>query len=110
MSRATINSAPEPRGSPARKRFPDEARPSGHGAGPSGNGAGPSAYGARAAAAYATAALVLLLTRYAPSFAFLGPRGELPGWLLYITIVTACLPAAVLTLGLRQPLAQSGLA
>jgi membrane protease YdiL (CAAX protease family) len=64
---------------------------------------------ARGAAACAAIAAVLVLTRRAPSFAVLGPRGELFGWLAYATVVTAGLPGAVLVLGFRRPLAACGL-
>lgn len=63
----------------------------------------------RAACAYATAALVLLLTRHAPGFTALGPRGALLGWLAFVTAVTAGLPALVMAGWLRQPLSASGL-
>lgn len=65
--------------------------------------------GARVAAAYGAAAAVLLLTRYAPSFASLGPRAALFGWLAYATAVTALVPAGVVVLGLNVPLSASGL-
>jgi len=64
---------------------------------------------ARAAAAYGAAALVLVLTRHSPDFAFLGARAQLFGWLGYVAVVTAGIPAAVMRLGFRQTLAASGL-
>jgi membrane protease YdiL (CAAX protease family) len=64
---------------------------------------------ARAAVAYGAAAAVLLLTRFAPSFAFLGPRGALFGWLAYATAVTAGVPIAMMALGFGPPLARCGL-
>ncbi|MEZ4299122.1 MAG: type II CAAX endopeptidase family protein [Polyangiaceae bacterium] len=50
---------------------------------------------ARALALHAAAGAVLLLTRFSPTFHFLGERGGLFGWLAYLTAVTAGLPAAV---------------
>jgi hypothetical protein len=55
------------------------------------------------AALVAATALVLWLTREAPGFGFLGPRGELFGWLAYVTAITAALPAAAAFLVVRRP-------
>lgn len=63
----------------------------------------------RAASLYCAAAAVLVLTRYAPSFAFLGQRGELFGWLGYVTLLTAALPGGVALLALRRRLPECGL-
>ena len=63
----------------------------------------------RVALAYASAALVLLLTRYAPSFSPLGPTAALFAWLAFVTAVTALLPTAVVVLALRRPLSACGL-
>lgn len=68
----------------------------------------------RAVLAYASAAVVLLLTRYSPEVVGLGagPGGsarELFGWLAWATAVTGLVPAAVMVVGLRQSLRGSGL-
>lgn len=62
----------------------------------------------RAAAATGAVAAALVLSHHAPSFAFLGPRGELFGWLAYATAVTAGLPVAVMALGFRRPISSWG--
>jgi membrane protease YdiL (CAAX protease family) len=64
----------------------------------------------RLAAAFAAVALVLVLTALAPSFAFLGPRGDLFGWLAYATLLTAGLPGVVMVAAYRRPLSECGLA
>lgn len=70
--------------------------------------------GTRVVLAYASAAVVLLLTRYSPEVVGLGAgpggsAGELFGWLLWATAVTGLVPAAVMVVGLRQPIRASGL-
>lgn len=62
----------------------------------------------RAAAATGAVVAALVLSHHAPSFAFLGPRGELFGWLAYATLVTAGLPVAVMALGFRRPISSWG--
>lgn len=62
----------------------------------------------RAAAVHGAAALALILTRAAPSFRALGPRGELFGWLAYATLLTAGLPGVTLIVWLRRPLRSCG--
>jgi membrane protease YdiL (CAAX protease family) len=64
----------------------------------------------RGAAVCAAVALALVLTRCAPSFAVLGPRGALFGWLAYATVVMAGLPGAVMVFGFRRRLSACGLA
>ena len=63
----------------------------------------------RVLAAVGAAVAVLLLTRAAPDFRELGPRGALFGWLAYVTVVTAGLPAAVMVLGFKLSLLDCGL-
>lgn len=58
----------------------------------------------RTALVYASAAGVLLLTRYAPDFSALGPTGALFAWLTFVTAVTTLVPAGAVVVGLRKPL------
>lgn len=64
---------------------------------------------ARGAAACGAVTIGLVLTRCAPSFAVLGPRGALFGWLAFATAATALLPGAVMVLGFRRRLSACGL-
>lgn len=54
--------------------------------------------------AAAATLIVLALTRFAPSFSSLGPRTALFGWLGFVTLITACIPALAASLsGQRSP-------
>lgn len=59
--------------------------------------------------ATAAAFAVIALTRFSPSFSSLGPRHALFGWLGYVTLITACIPAAATTLVQPRPLSAWGL-
>ncbi len=63
----------------------------------------------RALAALGAAAVVLFLTRTAPDFRGLGPRGALFGWLGYVTLLTAVVPLAAMRLVSRLSLSDCGL-
>ena len=44
---------------------------------------------------------VLALTRSAPSFSLLGPKGALLGWLAFVTLITTCIPLLATALSWR---------
>lgn len=64
---------------------------------------------AHAIAAIVAAGAVLASTRALPTFASLGPRGALFGWLASASAITFALPAIVTFGAFRGPLARAGL-